>query len=148
MAIELAPQQCLYWSNLGDALHQLPNREEEARDADEWALDFCDRELEVNPGNHDALLIKSKLLARSGRIEAALDVVEAYELLNSQDPLDKLYLALVFVRCGDMQAVKNTLEQAVQQGYPRILILAEPEFVPVRDEAWFKALVYENQSNN
>jgi len=148
MAIEQAPQQCLYWSNLGDALHQLPNREVEALDADEWALDFCDRELEINPENHEVLLIKGKLLARSGRIGEALDVVKAYNLLNSKYHLDKLDLALVFLRSGDMGAVKNTLEQAVQQGYPRVLILAEPEFAPVRNEPWFKALVNEGGSNN
>lgn len=140
-AIQLAPQQCLYWANLGDALHQLPNQYEDARNADEHALGFCDSELGVNPESHEALLTKGKLLARLGRIEEALAVVSAYNSLDSHDPLDGLDLALVFLRSGDMGAVKNTLEQAVQQGYPRALILAEPEFVSVRDEPWFRSLL-------
>ena len=148
MAIEMAPRQCLYWSNLGDALHQLPNREEDARDADEWALDFCEKEIEINPENHEALVAKCKLLARTGKIEEALLMIEEHDLLNSKDPMDKLYLAMVFLRAGDMGAVENTLEQAVQQGYSRTLILAEPEFVPVRGEPWFKALVDEGGGNN
>jgi tetratricopeptide (TPR) repeat protein len=137
-------KQCLYWANLGDALHQLPSQGEEAQKADEQALDFCDRELGINPKNRDALLVKSKLLARSGQIEEALAAVKVYNSLNSHDPMDKLYLALVFLRSGDMAAVKNTLEQAVQQGYPRTLILAEPEFAPVRNESWFRSLLKES----
>jgi len=104
-------------------------------------LGFCDRELGVNPDNREALLTKSKLLARSGRIGEALTVVKAYDSLDSHDPLDGLDLALVYLRSGDMGAVKNTLEQAVQQGYPRALILAEPEFVSLREDTWFKTLL-------
>lgn len=139
-AIELAPEQCLYWANLGDALHQLPAQGADALKADEQAMEFCDRELEINSRNREALLVKSKLLARSGQIEEALAAVQIYKSLDFHDVMDTLYLALVFLRSGDMEALKNTLEQAVEQGYPRTLILAEPEFAPVRHESWFRSL--------
>jgi len=144
-AIALAPEQCLFWVNLSDALHQLPRQNEDARNADSHALELCSNELEVNPEDHEILLLKSKMLARMGRIDEALAAANVYKSFNYSDPQDQLNLALVFLRSGDLGAVKDTLEQAIQLGYPHTLILAEPEFKPVRDEAWFKSLVDENR---
>lgn len=146
-AIEIEPQQCLYWANLGDALHQSINREKDSRKADEHALMLCSKELKVNPGDHEIVLVKSRLLARLGRTEEALATVSSYRFLDSHDPDDQLSLALVFLQCGELAAAKNALEQAVQQGYPHTLIFAEPEFAPLRNERWFKSLVDENRQH-
>ncbi len=140
-AIELEPQQCNYWANLGDALHQLPEYAIQALNVDEHALMLCNNELKVNPESQEILLQRCKLLARLGRIEEALAAIEPYKSRDTLDPDDQLKLALTFIRSGDIDAVKNALEQAVQQGYPLALLQAEPEFVPIRDEAWFKSLL-------
>lgn len=140
-AIELEPQQYLYWGNLGDALHQLPDQELEATSVDEHALQLCYKELEINPEGHGILLVKGRLLARLGQIEEALASVSLYKSLKLSDPDDQLSLALVFLQTGNREAMKNALEQAVQLGYPRVLILAEPEFEPLKEELWFRTLV-------
>ncbi len=140
-AIEFEPQQYLYWSNLGDALRQLPNQDVEARSVDEYALQLSNKELEVNPEDSAVLLIKSRLLARLGQIGEALVGVNLYQSLELSDPDDQLSLALVFLHTGDREATKNALEQAVQLGYPLVLISAEPEFSSVTEEGWFKTLV-------
>ena len=140
-AIELSPKQCLYWSNLADALHQLPGSKEDAINADKQALELCDKEHKVNPENKIILITKSRLLARLGMIEEALSEIKSYKLTASSDPDVQLYLALAFLQSGDIGAMKNALELAVEQGYPRSLVLVEPEFMPYRDDAWFKSMI-------
>ena len=140
-AIKLEPEQCFFWSNMADALYQLPSKREDAIQADNKALELCINGLRVNPDDQQTLITKSRLLARLGFVEEAVSVIKLHMLTGSNDPNVQLNIALVFVLSGDMGAVKNALEQALQQGYPRTLVLVEPEFLPFRNELWFKSLL-------
>ena len=140
-AIELSPEQCIYWSNLADTLHQIPDNKMEAGDADRHALSLCTKEHQVNPQDKIILITKSRLLARLGKTKEALSEIRSSELTNSTDPDVQLYLALAFLQSGEIKAMKNALAQAIKQGYPRFLVMVEPEFAPYRKDAWFKTLL-------
>ena len=140
-ATEMEPRHCNYWTNLGDALRQLPDEGDKADDTDTHALTLCSKELEVNPANQGILSIKSRLLARLGWIDEALELILTYKLNESRNPDIQLDLALTYLYSGRMENVKNSLERAVEQGYPQILIKAEPEFIQLQTEPWFQSLV-------
>ena len=113
----------------------------EAYSADSKALRVCERELEINAENRQVLLMKSRLLARMGRSKEALAIADTIAPLNSSDPETQLNLALIYLQCNEFDAAKIALEEALQQGYPRLLIQAEPSFAPVRHEHWFRSLL-------
>jgi class 3 adenylate cyclase/tetratricopeptide (TPR) repeat protein len=140
-AIELSPEQCQYWSNLADALHQITGNKAQAVEADKHALELCQKEHAVNPQEQIILITQSRLLARLGRTDEALSIIESFNLTKSSDPDAQLYLALAFLQSGEMAAMKSALDQAVKQGYPRSLVLVEPEFIPYHDKAWFISIL-------
>ena len=140
-AIELEPEQCLYWVNLTYALHQIKSRQVEAKKTDSQALSICDRELEINPGNRQVLLMKSRLLAQMGRNDEAMAIANTIAPVNSSDPDTQLNLSLIYLQCDELELAQSALEEALKQGYPKFLVQAEPGFAPVRHEQWFRSLL-------
>ncbi len=147
-AIRLTPEQCLLWSNLADALHQIPERQNQAIESDRQALIRCNKETEINTDDKIILVIISRLRARLGQMEAARELIDKNDLQHSSDPSVQLYLALTYAHSNQLDAMKNALAQAVKQGYPRFLVKAEPAFAPFRNQHWFESIVQGDQPEN
>ena len=57
------------------------------------------------------------------------------------DPYSYYYKALVELRQGDSAAAVDALVRAVDLGYPRALLRAEPYLEPIRRDREFMALL-------
>ena len=139
-AIQKAPEICELWINLGDALTQQQGQEAEARQAYQRAETLCRQDLEVNPRNYAALLFLGRALSMLGKGKEAEEKLAAARHLEQGDPMVFYNAAMVHAVLKNEQALRQDLEQAIELGYPRALVRAEPFFSPYRERGWFKAL--------
>ena len=139
-AIDMDADVCGYWGNLRDALMLIEGRSEEARAAAERDLVLCGEELVVNPVDTDALINRASALSKLGKNTQAIETITTALAVAPNNPQVWVYSALVHLRDGNIENARTSLEQAVEGGYPHILIRAEPAFDPIRGRQWFAAL--------
>jgi class 3 adenylate cyclase/tetratricopeptide (TPR) repeat protein len=139
-AIDMDADVCGYWGNLSDALLLISGREQEARAAAERDLVLCGEELAVNPVDTDALINRASALSKLGKDQQAIETITTALAVAPNNPQVWVFSALVYLRHGDIENARTSLERAVEGGYPNILIRAEPAFDPIRSRQWFVAL--------
>ena len=138
-AVELAPNDHFAWSSLGDALSYAGDGKA-ATAAFKTAEKLAESQLAVNPmdaGIHtDLAWIKAML----GQTEEAKEAILRAREITPGDPQVYLYSALISVRSGETSAAYEDLEAAVEMGYPRKLLVAEPHLRSLNKDQQFLAL--------
>ena len=139
-AIETKPLGHLYWSNLGDILW-IDGQEDESRAAFQRAGELADAALEVNPRDPSVMMDRAWIRAMLDDTQGALaDIGLAAEMLPD-DPYVDFISGLILARIGDIDEALTSLEQAVEKGYPKSLLAAEPHLSSLRQERRFAALI-------
>lgn len=140
-AIARAPERCVLWTNLGDALQQLPGKETETRQVFQKAGELCNRDLTVNPNDfltHTRLAHIQAMLGQG--IPARRHIERAREL--APDNLDvAITAAIIYFKESNQEALIAALTRAIELGYPQKLLLAEPKFSPLHEKRWFRKLL-------
>jgi adenylate cyclase len=139
-AIATAPQYHVAWSNLGDVL-AFSGDTEGARAAFTEAERLTRAQLEVNTQNADRVIDLAWITAMLGRLDEARGLIDRARALAPDDPYVDFYEALVRVRGGDTDAAIERLEAAVERGFSRALIRAEPHLRELRSQQRFAQLV-------
>ena len=60
------------------------------------------------------------------------------------NPQILLYSSLVHLRRDDIEKARSSLEQAVEGGYPLVLLQTEPAFEQIRSDEWFISMSKQN----
>ena len=140
-AIALRPQKFDYWGNLADAYQMIPGETEKAATSYRQAISLAEKLLAVNPSDSDVLSALAHYHSRIGdRVQARayLDTT----IRNSPNDVDFLLTAcLVHLDAGEKTESLKWLERAVQAGYPREQLIANPELASLRPEPEFNRLV-------
>jgi tetratricopeptide (TPR) repeat protein len=139
-AINLAPNEPLTWSNLGDALW-IAEREREARSAFESAESLALAALEVNPTDPYTQMDLAWISAMLGSTSDALDLIEAARSQLPDDPYANYIDGLVHLKAGETAAALIALHIAVEKGYSLEMMAAEPHLVELRSNAEFAELI-------
>jgi tetratricopeptide (TPR) repeat protein/DNA-binding winged helix-turn-helix (wHTH) protein len=139
-AINLAPNEPLTWSNLGDALW-IAGREREARSAFESAESLALAALEVNPTDPYTQMDLAWISAMLGSTSDALDLIEAARPQLPDDPYAHYIDGLVHLKAGETAAALIALHIAVEKGYSLEMMAAEPHLVELRSNAEFAELI-------
>jgi len=141
-AIDLEPGDYLAWSNLGDALW-VAGSEEEARAAFKAAGEFAKQALDVNPNDPFTSMDLAWIEAMLDNSAAARTLINRALELSPDNPYTHYYNALVLLRAAETDAALSALQKAVDLGYSRKMLLAEPHFSSVRTDPRFPGLVNE-----
>jgi serine/threonine-protein kinase len=147
LAIRLRPQQYGYWGNLADAYRLMPGGAAQAASTYRKAIALAEQQLRVNPNDAQALGRLALFYARTGEKAEAQHYLAA-ALKNSHDDWDTLDVAcLVHLEAGERREALKWLGLAVRAGYPRPMLVADPELAGLRSEPEFasfveKAIVY------
>jgi len=140
-ATELAPRDQRTWSNLADALYQVPTRRAEALDAYRRAITFAQSELELNPNDVDTAARMAYYYARVGEQQKSRELIAKVTSV----PTDSLYVqycvALAEIELGNIDAALSALEKAVELGYSVQLVRIGPEFTKLRGQPRFQQLI-------
>jgi adenylate cyclase len=139
-AIAMAPENHLAWSNLGDVLALAGDADganRMFREADRLAR----ARRALNTRDASTLLDLAWINAMLGDFREAQQLIATSLALSPTDPYVHYYDGLVRARLGDTESALDRLETAVEMGYPRVLIRAEPHLAVLHGSPRFSALV-------
>ena len=145
-AVELTPDNYLYWRNLGDAYRWIPGEKAKAQRAYERSLALCDDAIEINPTDAGAYLSRATSLAKIGRArEARSSIVRALEL-EPQNAAAAYEAAVIANIAGDQEEAFTRLEQAARLGYDIKVVRSDPEFANLQKSDRLQAIITASRS--
>jgi serine/threonine protein kinase/Tfp pilus assembly protein PilF len=145
-ATELSPQRYEYWGNLGDAYHMIPSQSSKATESYERAISLAESQLRLNPQNSDVLSSLAHYYSRISQKERARDYLEK-SLKLSPDDVDILTIAcLLHLEAGERQESLKWLKRAVEAGYTREELLANPDLTSLHSDPEFPLLSMQAKS--
>jgi tetratricopeptide (TPR) repeat protein/TolB-like protein/DNA-binding winged helix-turn-helix (wHTH) protein len=140
VAVELGPNDHLARSNLGDALW-VAGRTDEAISSFEHASVLAQSALQVNPNDPYTIMDIAWINAMLGKHNAARTLMDQSLALAPDEPYAHYYNALVLLRAGSPDAAIAALSKAIETGYSKAMVAAEPHFAELGNDPEFLALV-------
>lgn len=130
----------LMWANLGDAYRWTTGREEDLEAAYQMAIDLVTDRIDQRPSDPTLLTQRALYRARQGDWAGALE--EARDLKDNADlPAATRYLlVMVFEQAGERSLALESLEQALELGYPLAAVEREQELDRLRADPAFEAI--------
>ena len=138
--IELAPSDYLLWMNLGDIL-DAAGKTEESRSAFTTAEELTASNLEVNANEPELLLDLAWIKAMLDNESDAYDYISRASDALPDDPYADYVRGLIHNRFGNQDAAIDAFELAVDNGYSRVMLSAEPHLQQLKEHARFRALL-------
>jgi adenylate cyclase len=139
-AIQMAPQDYLAWSNLGDVLASAGD-EAGAKQAFTEAERLARAQLALNSRDTGMIIDLAWITAMLGRLDESRQLIASALELAPGDPYVHFYDALIELRAGQPDAALDRLETAVEKGYSRAMLRAEPHLAELRNRERFANLV-------
>jgi non-specific serine/threonine protein kinase len=140
-AVELEPQSYLYRGNLADAYRWTPGQRDRAKPNYLQAITMVQRDLDVNPRDTDALSYLALYEAKSGNLTKARQPIGQALALAPKDVNVQSMAAEVYAVLGDQQNALDSLQGAVQGGYPRFELERNPEFNSLHDNPRYRKIL-------
>lgn len=118
-------------SALADALWHVPSRRPEAVELYQRASKLAVDNLKVNPTDAATWAMLAYYRGRAGEPEEGLAALTRAEVLGEKDMNAQVYVALARADRGDTAAAAEAAARAERLGYPRRLLLADPQLGPL-----------------
>jgi len=132
-AIKLAPNDHLAWSNLGDALW-ISGKKEQAADAFKTAEQLVTSALKVNPNDPYSLMDLAWITTMLDKPRDANRFIDRSRAQAPDDPYVHYYYGLMLLHNGDPEAALASFRIAVEKGYSKQMLAADPQLTPLRDD--------------
>jgi serine/threonine-protein kinase len=145
-AAELGPKNYKIWGNLGDG-YRINGREKEAKEAYATSVSLAREQLRVNPGDAAAHSWVAVGLARTGQLAAAAEETRKALAAEGTDPNVMMDAALVALLSGRRSEAIAWIDRAVRAGYCRSIVAIQPDFIELRADAKFRAIVAEPRTS-
>ncbi|MGA2097127.1 MAG: protein kinase [Candidatus Acidiferrum sp.] len=145
-AAELSPQRYEFWGNLGDAYHMIPSQNSKATESYKLAISVAESQLPQNPKNSDLMSYLAHYYSRINEKDRAREYLEK-SLKLSPNNVDTLIIAcLLHLEAGERQEAFKWLKRAVEAGYMREELLANPDLASLHSDPEFPLLVAQAKS--
>ena len=142
-AVELEPQTYYLWGNLADAYRWTRGHNERAKATYARAIALAEQQLKVNPRDTDALGSLAQYQAKSGELDRARQSIGQALAIAPKDMEVQSMAAELYAVTGDQQKALDCLKNAVQSGYPRFEIEANPELGSLRKDPRYREIMAE-----
>ncbi len=139
-ATSLAPDNHLYWANLGDAL-SFSGQQARATQMFDSAEGLAEILLAVNPNDAITMVDLAWIKAMLGKMQEAQTLIVDAASIIPNDPQAHFIHGLILTRMGDDRAAVVKLESALGMGYPLTMLMAEPHLKRLRQNQEFKNLL-------
>ena len=139
-ATELEPNDHVAMSNLADVL-SAAGQKNLASEHYSIAKELADAALAVNPKDPFTMMDRAWILANLGEPEAALDTIRGVLEQLPDDPYAHYYHGLCAIRAGDIDTAMLALEKALDTGYDRPLLVADPVLAELREHRAIRELL-------
>jgi serine/threonine-protein kinase len=139
-ATQLQPNNAINWGNLGDALWQLPDKRDRAREAFMKADVLVSEQLSLDPAS-GLRRFRAVYLIKLGKIAEALAEIRRVLERQPKDAEVQFFAARVYVSADMPAEALHALRNAVEFGYSAGEIEREPDFARLRQDRAFQQLV-------
>ena len=140
-AVDLSPKDPRLYGNLGDALWQLPDRREQAKQALSRAVELAYASLNINPNNPRLRSSLGVYLAKLGRTAEAKKEISAAIAADPDNVDFRFSSARVHELTGDRTGALAALREALRRGYALGEVDNEPDLTGLRTDPRFHELV-------
>jgi serine/threonine-protein kinase len=142
-AVRLAPDYFQTWANLGDAYRWTPGFETKALEAYTRAIALCENELRVNAQAGPVHSVMAVCLAKTGKLNEAQEHSRIALSIESRDPYVLYHAAVIASIAHKRKESLEWIRLAAGNGYPKLYIERDPEFVGLRSDPAFLEAVRE-----
>jgi len=142
-AVNMTPGQSILWLNLADSLHFVGQSEESAA-AFRTAQELSQNTLSVDASDSEAIVTLAWTQHMLGESHLALSTVSKGLEVDPEDPYGYYYDALIRYQTGNEEAALNSLQTALDKGYPAGMLVAEPYLGDFRADDRFHAMIAES----
>ena len=125
-AVELAPDHHKTWGDLADA-YRHAGQKEESRNAYEEAIRHARESLAVYPEEASTIARLATYLAYTGQPEAAEEEIQ--KVIDTGNGTVYYSAGRIRMHHGDMAAAYKFLRQSIDAGWPRSLVVRDPDLV-------------------
>lgn len=145
-AVELAPSSSGGWLGLADALY-FAGEPDEADNAYRRTIELAQQQLAVNSEDVESMTFLAWSSAMTGSFEAAAALIDRAVELDPADPYSHYFRALVLLKAGNSDGALDSIEDAMENGYPVAMLAAEPILGELRQDFRFVDLLatHDNQ---
>ena len=126
-AINLEPDDPIFWGNLGDA-YQFSRNYEKAHQAYQNGYNYALRQLEVNQNKQYIQGILARYQSELGQCDAATTKVDELTKTAINDPYLYYDLSLALLNCNHLEDSKVLISLAVELGYSQELLSRDIQF--------------------
>ncbi|MGD8697263.1 MAG: tetratricopeptide repeat protein [Gammaproteobacteria bacterium] len=140
-AVALSPDDYRLVGNLADALMHMPGDEEEALILYRHAADLAEQSLALNPEDVYALSMIAHFYAELGREDDARVAIERAVNLGPEQFYIHYFAGLSWVDLQRYDEALESLRLAVESGYPKKLLAADPHLDQIRNTPEFQAII-------
>jgi eukaryotic-like serine/threonine-protein kinase len=144
--VKLKPQRYDYWGNLADAYHMIPGDASEAAAAYRQAIQQGEVQLKINPNDAEVLSWLAHYYSRTNDPGRARKYLEKALKAAPQDVDVLLIACLLHLEAGERHEALLSLQKAVNAGYAREQLLANPELKSLHGDPEFERLAKEAKS--
>ena len=138
-AIELAPDNHRSWGRIADAYRQMPGRMQDATASYLRAIELAQRENSISRSWGNDVRLGLYYAHTGQHDQAAEQLDDLFATTNSETAY--FFAALVRFHLGEHEAALEYLQQAVDRGYSRSLILADPDLVALHGDRAFDQIL-------
>ncbi len=146
-AVRLRPNHYRGWADLRDAYRRIRGREEDAAAAFLRAVQLTRNALSDKPDDPDLNSQLALYLALEGDRAAALEQIERTLELGDRSPGVLRRLLLAYEACGRREAALETLQSALEAGFPLDELEREPELTELRKDLGYHRIVSRFQAD-
>ena len=139
-AVELAPNDHLNWSNLGDALWNAGNTDD-AKQAFQTAEELVASAIAVNQNDPNNLMDLAWISAMLDKSAEALRLIERAGEQSPDDPYVHYINGLILLHVDDTDGAISALKLAAEKGYSLQMMAAEPYLVPLHGNPQFERIL-------
>jgi len=136
-AAEEMPRSVSVWLNLGDAL-RFSSQPDRAIEAYRMAEKLSAEEAKISPDSPEAHYFRAWALAALGDFDEAGLVIQQSLRLAPADPYTHYYDGLIKVARGDSLGAIAAFRTAVDNGYPSVMLGADPLLADIHTEKGFE----------
>lgn len=140
-ALSTGGNNYLYWSNLADALRQLPDRETDTRQTYLRAIQLISEQIEAKPDDPTLASRRALMLAKLGDHARALRELERLDAAGELDVHSRFRVAVGYEICGQRERATKALAAALRDGFSLTEVRRDPELRSLRADPRFHRLV-------
>jgi tetratricopeptide (TPR) repeat protein len=140
-SLKLGPGVYVRWANLGDALRQIPGRNDDSLGAYGRAAELLRDRIEAEPGDLSLASRAALYLAKAGKTADAVREMRALEKRGIDQPADLYRGALTYELAGERDHALRILESALTAGFSRDAVKKETELAGLRQDVRFHKML-------